>query len=114
MVDQCTQTQTLSGRDHTTALVMISNNESSASITTAEPPPPSPQSYLDLLDTFMRRHRSGPVPKELGEGPGYVDGSEDQRQAILNDFICENLENPEFLQLCEDTEKAWRRIGLGM
>jgi hypothetical protein len=33
---------------------------------------------------------------------------------IVNDFICANLENTDFLRLCEDTEKAWRRIGLGM
>ena len=115
MVDQCTQTQTLSGRDHTTALALISSNESSAPITTkGSSGPPLPQSYLELIDTLITRNQSGPAPKELWERPSYAEADEEQRQLILNDFICENLENPEFLQLCADTEKAWRRIGLGM
>ena len=115
MVDRCTQTQTLSGRDHTTALTLISNNESCAPLTTKESSaPPPPQNYLDLINTFIARNQAGPAPKELWERPRYAEADEEQRQLILNDFICENLENPEFLQLCSDTEKAWRRIGLGM
>jgi hypothetical protein len=38
----------------------------------------------------------------------------EQRHLLLNNFICENLENKDFLQLCEDTANAWRRIGLGI
>jgi hypothetical protein len=114
MVDQSTQTQTLSGRQHTIALASTSNNVNSAPTATEESPAPPPQSYLDLVDTFIKRHQSGPAPKELWERPGYEEADEEQRQMMLNEFICENLENSEFLQLCADTEKAWRRIGFGM
>ena len=67
-----------------------------------------------LLDTFITKHKSRSAPKELWETAGYADADEEQRLIILNDFICENLENRDFLQLCQDTEKAWRRVGLGM
>jgi hypothetical protein len=108
MVDQGTQTQTLSGRDHTTALEPVSDNAPLA------PPAPPPQSYLDMLDAFVTTHRSRPAPRELWERPGYAEAGDEQRQAMLSDFICENLENADFLKLCEDTEKSWQRIGLGM
>jgi hypothetical protein len=114
MVDQGTQTQTLSGCDHTTALLPLSNNQTSASVARKECPTPPPHSYLDLLDAFVTRYQSGPAPKNLWNRPGYTEADEEQRQQILNEFICENLDNPEFIHLCEDTEKAWRRMGLGM
>lgn len=108
MVDQGTQTQMQSGRDHITALEPGSNNVPQA------PPAPPPQNYLDMLDTFITTHKSRPPPQELWERPGYTEADDEQRQAMLTDFICENLENADFLKLCEDTEKSWRRIGLGM
>ena len=114
MVDQSTQTQILSGHDNTTAPAPISNNECPASISTTECPAAPPQGYLDLLNAFITRHQSGPAPKELWDQPGYTEADENQRQQMLNEFICENLENPEFIQLCEDAEKAWRRMGFGM
>jgi hypothetical protein len=112
MVDQSTQTQTLSGRNHTSAQVLSSSNGNSPPA--EEPSVPPPQSYVDLINSFITTRQSAPAPKELWERPRYAEADEEQRQLILNDFICENLENPEFLQLCADTEKAWRRIGLGM
>jgi hypothetical protein len=113
MVDQGTQTQTLSGRDHTAAMKIIPNNDLSSAMVVEDSPAP-PQIYLDALDTFITQHKSRPPPKEPWQRPGYAGADEEQRQLILNDFICENLENSDFLQLCEDTEKAWRRIGFGM
>lgn len=112
MVDQSTQTQTLSGRDHTSALALSSNKGSPPPA--EEPTIPPPQDYVDLINTFIATRQAGPTPKELWERPRYAEADEEERQLILNDFICENLENPEFLQLCADMEKAWRRIGLGM
>lgn len=115
MVDQGTQTQKLLGHDHTITMKPIPSNEVSVPITVEETSPaPPPHNYLDELDAFITRHKARPAPKELWEAPRYAEADEEQRQLILNDFICENLENEDFLQLCEDTEKAWRRIGLGM
>jgi hypothetical protein len=112
MVDQGTQTKTLSGRDHTAAMKTVPNNDLSSAVVVEEPPGP-PQIYLDALNKFITQHKSRPPPKELWERPGYAEADEEQRQLILNDFICENLENSDFLLLCEDTEKAWRTIGFG-
>lgn len=36
------------------------------------------------------------------------------RQAALDQFMVDNLNNPSFTTLCEDVEKCWRRITLGL
>jgi hypothetical protein len=109
-VDQATQTQTLSGRDHSASQRKVP--EIVPEFITDPPSPP--ETYLDALDAFVTKHRDRPAPKELWETPGYADADQEHRDKILNDFICENLENPDFIQLCQDTEISWRRIGLGM
>jgi hypothetical protein len=122
MVDQATQTQTLSGRDHTIARRPTPSNDAPSSVPTDAPAhvadTPSvaspPESYLDAVDKFVSAHKTRPAPKELWQAPGYAEADEERRQLLLNNFICNNLENADFLQLVQDTEKAWRRIGLGM
>jgi hypothetical protein len=69
---------------------------------------------LNDIDAFITKHNPQPKAKELWESPGYAEADEEHRQTMLNDFICENLDNADFLQLCRDAEFAWRRIGLGM
>jgi hypothetical protein len=122
MVDQATQTQTLSGRDHTVARRATPPNDASSNVPKDRPAPVAdspaaaspPESYLDAVDKFVSTHKARPAPKELWQAPGYAEADEEQRQVLLNNFICDNLENADFLQLVQDTEKAWRRIGLGM
>jgi len=119
MVDQSTQTKTLSGRDHTTARKATPANDVSTNLPTDVPAlvadtPSPPESYLDVVDKFVAKHKARSAPKELWQTPGYAEAGEEQRLLLLNDFICDNLENADFLQLCQDTEKAWRRIGLGL
>jgi len=120
MVDQATQTQTLSGRDHTTAQRAAPPNDVPMPIDRPAPVADTaaaaspPESYLDAVDKFVSKHKVRPAPKELWQAPGYAEADEEQRQLFLNNFICDNLENADFLQLVQDTEKAWRRIGLGM
>jgi hypothetical protein len=110
MVDQATQTQTLSGRDHSASQRKVPGIVPELVV---DPPSP-PDTYLDVLDAFVAKHRDRPALKELWETPGYADADQEHRDKILNDFVCENLENPDFIQLCQDTEISWRRIGLGM
>ena len=38
----------------------------------------------------------------------------EQRMTLLNQFFCEKLEDEGFIELCEDVEACWRRIGLGL
>ncbi|EMC99590.1 hypothetical protein BAUCODRAFT_144989 [Baudoinia panamericana UAMH 10762] len=44
----------------------------------------------------------------------YATLSMQDRQAVLEDFMMANLENPAFTKLCEDVENCWRRIALGL
>ncbi|KAH6714064.1 hypothetical protein BKA61DRAFT_55448 [Leptodontidium sp. MPI-SDFR-AT-0119] len=121
MVDQSTQTQTMSGRNHTVKKIIPVSTSVPEAVPAAPtlipptaPPTEPPQSYLDDLDAFVANHRARQAPRELWQMPGYAEADADRRHMMLNEFICQNLENPDFLQLCADTEIAWRRIGLGM
>jgi hypothetical protein len=111
MVDKATQTQTGSGRDHTAPLTQTTGTERSLSSTTDVVIQP-PESFMSEIEDFVSRHKHRPAPEELWQRPGYSEASPEQRQAIINDFICENLDNEDFLKLCEDTGNVWRRIGL--
>ncbi|CCU83078.1 hypothetical protein BGHDH14_bgh04909 [Blumeria hordei DH14] len=114
MVDQSTQTflQTLSFSKE------VPSQKTSAHCTVVDPAPTSPEppraEFLKVLENLVTNIKNGPTPKEVWEKPGYLEAGDESRIALVNDFICENLGNPEFLQLCQDTEFSWRRIGLGL
>ncbi|RDW75263.1 hypothetical protein BP6252_06405 [Coleophoma cylindrospora] len=114
-VDKCTQTQTLSGRDHTSGVpaenLCSHTDANSLNIPLSGSPLPE---LLDGIDNFITRYKTRPVPKDVSIMPRYSELDEDLRHEILNDFICENLENEDFLALCEDTEQAWRKLGLDL
>ncbi|KAL2069517.1 hypothetical protein VTL71DRAFT_14196 [Oculimacula yallundae] len=86
------------------------------SVPETDPAPSAPtthESYLNDLDAFVASHMARPAPKELRQMPGYAEADTDRRHAMLDDFICQNLQDPDFLKLCDDMDNAWRRIGLG-
>jgi hypothetical protein len=112
MVDRATQTQTLSGRDHTIPLTLATGIERSHSAVHADTIEQPPETFMKEIETFVSRHKHRPPPVEIWQRPGYIEASPEERQAIINDFICENLENEDFIKLCEDTGEVWRRIGL--
>jgi hypothetical protein len=114
MVDAETQTQEISGRDHDVSQRSTSVCTPPGLITNTPSPAPPPKSYLNDLDAFITKHKPQPRTKELWQTLQYAEADDTLRLAMLNDFICENLENPDFLQLCQDAEFSWRRIGLGM
>jgi hypothetical protein len=111
MVDRATQTQTSSGRDHTAPHALATVIGLPLSATTDEAIQP-PESFMNEIEAFVIKHKHRPAPQELWQRPGYSEASPEERQAIINDFICENLDNEDFLKLCEDTGNVWRRIGL--
>lgn len=83
-------------------------------VSAADDPPPPPESFLKAVDNFVTKYRDRPVPTkpvEIWEAPGYDDMDEGKRLDLINDFLCNNLENPQFIKLCEDMEHSWRRIG---
>ncbi|RFU24707.1 hypothetical protein B7463_g11631, partial [Scytalidium lignicola] len=113
MSSQGTQTQTLSGRDHTTGMGRATGNEVADNGTgRCSEVTPILSDYLQHLLAFLTQDKTPSPPKEIWEIPGYADADEEARETILNDFICANLENTDFRKLCEDTELAWRRVGL--
>lgn len=115
MVSQGTQTQTISGRDHTAGIVKAPFNDVTENSNGVYPElnPLLATCWRELF-AFIKKDEAPLVTKELWEIPGYADGDEDARDTMLNDFICANLANEDFRKLCEDIEHAWRRIGLGM
>lgn len=44
----------------------------------------------------------------------YAAQSLEDRQAALDEFMVQNLENPDFVTLCKDVENCWKRIALGL
>lgn len=44
----------------------------------------------------------------------YASQSQEDRQAILDEFMVSKLEDPNFALLCEDLDNCWRRIALGL
>ena len=109
MVDVATQTPASKSSSET-----VAPNDRPGLVADAPSPASPPESYLNELDAFITKHNPQPRPKELWQTPRYIEADEAHRQNMLNDFICDNLENPDFLQLCQDAQFAWRRIGLGM
>ncbi|KAG0645858.1 hypothetical protein D0Z07_7961 [Hyphodiscus hymeniophilus] len=104
MVDQSTQTDIPPSCTAPTALQLAPNDVSA--VTAVSPP----QDYLDAVDTFVAKHKARPAPKEVWEEPGWAEADAEERHRILNNFICENLENKDFIQLCEDVRVSWRRM----
>jgi hypothetical protein len=126
MLDQSTQTQTLSGRDHTSAIGVARRSQSDEELSSGVdattqthvlPPTPPVENYLNLVDEYMTTHASRPIPQiELWEEPGWTEGDEEQRKIILNTFLCDCIEDEKFLQLCKDIDNSWRKMnfeGLG-
>ncbi|KAI9871490.1 MAG: hypothetical protein M1830_002859 [Pleopsidium flavum] len=70
--------------------------------------------YLDRIDTFVSKHMSRPPPDANGSLAGYAAQSDEDRMAAIDDMICQNIMDDDFLKLCEDVENSWRRIGLGV
>lgn len=85
----------------------------------AAQPPVNPETvsaeYLDRIDAFVAQHASRPPPPEAANDSlaAYAAQSDEDRLASIDDLICQHLMDDDFLQLCEDVENSWRRIGLG-
>ncbi|KAM3082409.1 hypothetical protein ACMFMF_002073 [Clarireedia jacksonii] len=108
MVNSATQTQTLSGRDHTAAIRVsqpVSAVDASTNTTNL-----TPSNFQDDLEVFLKK-RGNESQVELP--PDYTEASDDIRHRMINDFICQNLENERFLKLANDMEVSWRRLGFG-
>lgn len=71
-----------------------------------------PQDSVNEFEKYLSKLHSSCAPREVLSTPAYRNATQEERDVMLNNFICENLRDENFLQLCVDMEKAWRRLGL--
>lgn len=75
----------------------------------------APAEFMTRLDTWVReyQHIPAPKPRDLNLA-AYAAQPREERMTIIDDMICECLEDENFMKLLEDVDQSWRRIGLGM
>lgn len=145
MVNSSTQTQTLSGRDHTAAMSRASTLTTEPVVSvpvtvpapvTAPPTAPNPtitvpvpgpgpvpptpeviseakgpiEGFLDELGHFVAKYGGKSKPVELWEVPGWNGATEGERHSMTETWICEQLEDPSFLELCKHVDSVWEKI----
>ncbi|MCJ1364983.1 hypothetical protein MMC16_004101 [Acarospora aff. strigata] len=77
--------------------------------------------YLNRINSFVSKNMARPPPQApLEASPeqdnslkAYAAQSDEDRLAAIDTMICKNIMDDNFLKLCEDVERSWRRIGLG-
>lgn len=79
---------------------------------------------MQRLDHWVRKYHDqipAPAPKPVAipattnqeSLAAYAAQPESERLAALDEMICDCLEDENFVKLCEDVEKSWKRVGLG-
>lgn len=136
MVDSSTQTQTLSGRDHTAAISRTStivpepilpapvtapapNPAVPVSVPAPTPPPPEIVSeakgpiegFLDELGRFVPKDNGKIKPVELYEVSLWDKATEGERQSMTESWICEQIDDPAFIEMCKHVDEVWKKIG---
>lgn len=140
MVSSSTQTQTGSGRDHT-ALARVATPIPAAAM--VEPaiqvpssaPAPTPQPMMgppraavenpevaaadlentaSVMQNWVEKHTKPGKQAEAWEHPKWDTATEEERHDILEDWMCRQLEDPKFMELCKTMETVWQRSGMDM
>lgn len=79
--------------------------------------PPTPDEvlpeHLNHNEAAVSRYPTQPPPNANYSLAAYAAQSDKDRLAAVDTFLCQNLMDDDFLTLCEDVERSWRRIGLG-
>jgi hypothetical protein len=143
MVSSSTQTQTLSGRDHTTAMSRASTIIAEpvlpapvpvpvqapvpavpaptvpASLPAKDPSPPEvapetrepPEGLMDDLGRIFSKYGGKRKPAMLWEIPGWNKATGEECDSVTESWICEQIEDPSFIEMCKHVDKAWKKIG---
>lgn len=69
-----------------------------------------PVSALHDMSAMSADHESHARNERLKQ---YAAQNDHDRVAALDAFVVDNLENEDFIKLCEDVEGCWRRVALG-
>ena len=76
-----------------------------------------PDEILSSIDTWIRRYQDLPAPQPLStpkdQLAAYAAKSDNERAQVVDNMICECLQDENFIQLARDVEGSWKRIGLG-
>lgn len=78
-----------------------------------------PVEFMTRLDGWVREYRDLPAPKPrtavagMDDLAAYAAQSKEDRMKVLDNMICECLQDENFGTLVQDLEDSWRRIGLG-
>ncbi len=77
-----------------------------------------PAEFMNALDGWIRKYHSMPVPQapmtakeQLAE---YAARPDAERAKLIDDMILECLQDENFGKLCDDVERNWKRICLGL
>ncbi|OBT77426.1 hypothetical protein VF21_04245 [Pseudogymnoascus sp. 05NY08] len=136
MVDSSTQTQTLSGRDHTAAMSRASTLPPEPvlppPVTVPAPDPPAPvpvpapaappsvvvpeakgpiEGFMDELGRFIPKSSGKIRPAELYEVSFWDKATEGERNSMTESWICEKIEDPVFIEWCRHVDEVWEKIG---
>ena len=74
---------------------------------------------MSRLDSWVREYQHLPAPQPrdaaaaMEDLTAYAAQSKEERLAVIDEMICECLEDENFGKLVEDVDESWRRIGLG-
>ena len=80
--------------------------------------PIQPEEFMASLDTWIRKHHNLPAPPVPPRTApehlaNYAVQSDAERSQMIDNMICECLQDENFSKLAEDVECSWKRIGLG-
>ena len=82
----------------------------------------NPAEYLDSLESWIRKYQDLPAPGTAPAPPvvtakdqlaEYASKSDEERAKMIDDMICECLQDENFGKLADDLEGHWKRICLG-
>ena len=77
-----------------------------------------PEEYWDRIRAFLQKHHDRPAAEKFfddaaADRAAYAALPEEERLAALDAEILECIMDDNFLQLCKDVEKSWKRVALG-
>lgn len=113
MVDQSTQTEIEIGHDKE---IRKSHNK----MRTSKFPdiPSAPVKSIEMgvmsIEDSSMMPKGHKYPENILAVPRYTEAVDEVRNSLVQNFIIDNLESKEFLQLCKDIEFSWQKIILGI
>ena len=75
--------------------------------------------YMETVDAFVRKHAPRPAPLAPNPAPvsdleSYAGMPKSRRLESLDELIIKCIEDDNFVTICEDVEKSWKRVGLNV